>query len=93
MNITQEFREYNNNRREIAHYHMNIYQFDVSNTIDNRMLEYVVEHDISDEQFITMNTEYKTRISNQCMLTIDWKENYSKIMARAYKGMMKNHGE
>ena len=93
MNITQEFREYYSNRKDIEQYHMNIYQFDVSNTIDHKMLKYVVDNDIGDEQFRNMESEYNTRIRNQCMLTIDWKENYTKIMVRAYNGMMHKFSE
>lgn len=93
MNITQEFREYNFKRNDIENYHMNIYQSDVSNTIDNRMIQYAKKHDIDDITFKSMTAEYKHRIKTQCMMTIDWNENYTKILARAYNGVMRKYGK
>lgn len=93
MNITQEFRQYISNRKDIEQYHMNIYQSIVSNTIDNRMIQYAREQDMDDLSFKAMIHEYRTRISNQCMITTDWREHYTKIMVKAYNGVMRKYGE
>lgn len=91
MNIMQEFRNYTTTRRDIEQYHMNIYQYDVSNTIDNRLIRFAKEQDIDNMTFKNMIYEYENRIRTQCMMTIDWKENYTKILAKAYNGVVRKY--
>lgn len=68
---------------------MNNYQLNVQECIDDRFISFIVNNDLSLTD-VYMNS-YLTRVNNLKRITIDWQENYSKILVRAYKGTINKY--
>lgn len=89
MSLCDEYKKYVNTVRELDKYQMTLYQIIVSHNIEDELITKYYTEQMAEEEFDSMYHEYKSQIQTQCLLTTDWKENYSKIMYRAYKNTVK----
>jgi hypothetical protein len=89
MTICDEYKKYVNTVRELDKFQMTIYQIKVNHNIEDRLIKKYHTEQMAEEEFDSMYHEYKNRIQTQCLMTVDWKENYSKIMYTAYKNTIK----
>jgi hypothetical protein len=68
---------------------MSLYQLGVSASIEQRIIRFARP---SEEKHEEIMREYENRINNLIRTTPFWKEDYSKIMLQAYKGIKQKYG-
>lgn len=67
-------------------FHMSIYQLIKVNGIEERLIDFTFEHKMTKAQADKVLYDYNTRLNNLCSSIIDYKENYTQLSARAYRG-------
>jgi hypothetical protein len=70
--------------------HLSLYQLRVSVGIEQRLIDFARPNE---EKFKKMWTEYEHRIETLCKIKPDWKDNYTKIMLRAYQGTINKYNK